>query len=97
MPHMYILECRDHSYYIGSTRNLETRVAQHQAGEGAQYTRHRLPVVLVFAAEFERIEDAYLMEKRVQGWSRAKRQALIEGRLSELPTLAKKDFRGRSS
>ncbi|HEV7742497.1 MAG TPA: GIY-YIG nuclease family protein [Pseudolysinimonas sp.] len=93
MPFMYILECRDLSYYVGSTWNLEQRMAQHQAGEGADYTRRRLPVVLVFAAEFERIEDAFVMEKRVQGWSRAKRRALIDGRYSDLPNLAKKDFR----
>jgi putative endonuclease len=97
MPFMYILECRDRSFYVGSTRSLDARIAQHQAGEGAEYTRHRLPVVLVFATEFARIEDAFLMEKRVQGWSRAKRQALIEGRYSDLPNLAKKDFRRRSS
>jgi putative endonuclease len=92
MPYMYILECRDRSYYIGSARDLEQRVIQHQMGFGSQYTKHRLPVTLVYAAEFDRIEDAFLMEKRVQGWSRAKRLALIEGRYAELPNLAKKDF-----
>lgn len=90
---MYILECSDHSFYVGSTWTLETRFAQHQAGAGSEYTKCRLPVELVYAAEFERIEDAFLMEKRVQGWSRAKRLALIEGRYADLPNLAKKDFR----
>ena len=89
---MYILRCRDSSFYVGSTWNLEQRVIQHQAGQGSEYTRRRLPVTLVFAAEFGRIEEAFLMEKRVQGWSRAKRQALIEGRYADLPNLAKKDF-----
>jgi putative endonuclease len=89
---MYILRCRDDSYYVGSTRDLERRLAQHQAGEGAEYTRHRLPVELVYAAEFDRVEDAFILEKRVQGWSRAKREALIEGRYSDLPNLARKDF-----
>ncbi len=95
MPYMYILECRDLSFYVRSTWNLEQRLAQHQAGTGAEYTRHRLPVTLAYAAEFERIEGAFLMEKRVQGWSRAKRQALIDGRYADLPNLAKKDFRRR--
>jgi putative endonuclease len=93
MPFLYILECADHSYYVGSTWNLDARFDQHNAGMGSEYTKHRLPVTLVYAAEFERIEDAFLMEKRVQGWSRAKRLALIEGRYAELPNLAKKDFR----
>jgi putative endonuclease len=95
MPYMYILECSDGSFYVGSTWDLAQRVIQHQAAQGAEYTKHRLPVTLAFAAEFDRIEDAFLMEKRVQGWSRAKRQALIDGRYADLPNLAKKDFRRR--
>jgi predicted GIY-YIG superfamily endonuclease len=95
MPFTYILRCRDGSYYVGSTWNLERRLAQHQAGEGAAYTRHRLPVELVFALELPRIDEAFALEKRVQGWGRAKREALIEGRFGDLPNLAKKDFRGR--
>jgi putative endonuclease len=45
--YMYILECADGSYYIGSTTNLELRLQQHQSGEGANHTRKRLPVRLV--------------------------------------------------
>ena len=52
---MYILECSDHSFYVGSTWTLETRFAQHQAGAGSEYTKCRLPVELVYAAEFERV------------------------------------------
>jgi predicted GIY-YIG superfamily endonuclease len=89
---VYILECIDGSYYVGSTRNLDERIRQHQAGEGAVYTRRRRPVRLVFVQEFQRIDEAYAMEKRVQGWSRAKRQALIAGALNELPRLSRKDF-----
>jgi putative endonuclease len=96
MPFMYILECRDGSFYVGSTWDLQQRLTQHQAGHGAEYTKRRLPVTLAFAAEFDRIEDAFLMEKRLQGWSRAKRQALIDGRNADLPNLAKKDFGRRA-
>jgi putative endonuclease len=95
MPYIYILECSDRSYYVGSTWDVERRFAEHQTGSGAEYTRHRLPVTLVYTAEFERIEDAFFMEKRVQNWSRAKRRALIEGRYADLPNLAKKDFSRR--
>jgi putative endonuclease len=92
MPYTYLLRCADGSYYTGSTWHLEERVRQHQAGDGAQYTKHRLPVELVFAAEFDRVDEAYALEKRIQGWGRAKREALIEGRFEDLPNLAKKDF-----
>ena len=90
MPHAYILECADHTYCVGSTWDLERRLSEHNAGLGATYTRlaRRRPVVLVWSAYFERIEDAFLFEKRVQGWSRRKRQALIEGRYGDLAELA---------
>jgi putative endonuclease len=94
MPFTYILRCADGSYYVGSTRSLENRVDQHNSGKGSLYTSKRVPVELVFAQEFDRIDDAYAMEKRVQGWSRAKREALIESRYNDLPALSKKRFRG---
>lgn len=90
MPYVYILECADGSYYVGSTRALEARFAQHASGEGAAYTRRRRPVKLVFAEEYERIDDAYEREKQIQGWSRAKRQALIARRFEALPELSRK-------
>ncbi|MEO5921738.1 MAG: GIY-YIG nuclease family protein [Pseudolysinimonas sp.] len=93
MPWVYILECSDGSYYVGSTRDLERRFAQHASGEGAEYTRSRLPVRLVFAEEFERIDDAYVREKQVQGWSRAKRRALIDRSYDSLPDLSGSRYR----
>ena len=90
MAFTYILECRDGSYYVGSTTNLQARLHQHQLGASAIYTRRRLPVTLVWAAHFDRIDEAFALEKRVQGWSRAKRRALIDGRLDELPALSRK-------
>ena len=92
MAHVYILRCADGSFYVGSTIDLRRRVGQHERGEGAAYTRRRLPVELVFSQEFDRVDDAYVVEKQVQNWSRAKRTALIEGRLDLLPALAKKRF-----
>ncbi len=92
MPFLYILRCADGSYYVGSARSLDHRMEQHMSGHGGDYTSRRTPVVLVFAQEFDRIDDAYFMEKRVQGWSRAKREALIQGRYNDLPRLSKKNF-----
>ncbi|MGG7510343.1 GIY-YIG nuclease family protein [Plantibacter sp. YIM 135249] len=89
MPFVYILRCADASYYTGSTVDLERRMTQHQSGEGANYTADRLPVVLVWAAQLDRIDEAFALEKRIQGWSRAKKTALIEGRLDDLPGLSR--------
>lgn len=90
MPWMYILECADGSYYVGSTLGLERRVWEHNQGTGSRYTARRLPVRLVYAAEFATVAEAYAREKQVQGWSRAKREALIRGDYEALPDLAKK-------
>jgi putative endonuclease len=95
MAYMYILECSDRSLYVGSTRNLEYRLAQHGEGEGSQYTRTRLPVRLLYFEQFDRVSDAYRREKQVQGWGRAKRLALVKEQAEKLPGLSKKDFTGR--
>lgn len=86
---MYILRCSDGSYYTGSTRDLEGRLYEHQNGLGAVFTKKRLPIKLVYCEEFERIDDAFYREKQVQGWSRAKKEALIRGQYDLLPKLAK--------
>ena len=76
--YMYILECADGSYYTGSTRNLERRLESHRAGTGANHTRKYGPVKLVYYEVFDRIDFAFYREKQVQGWSRKKKEALIE-------------------
>ena len=86
---MYILKCADGSYYTGSTNNLRLRFAQHQAGEGANHTRKRLPVKLLYFEEYDRIDEAFYREKQVQGWSRKKKEALIQGMPERLHELAK--------
>ena len=85
---MYILKCADGSCYTGSTTDLELRLAQHQAGEGANHTRKRLPVKLVYYEEYARIDEAFYREKQVQGWSRKKKEALLNGTPELLPKLA---------
>jgi len=96
MPYCYLLRCADGSYYCGSTRSeLHIRVEQHRSGFGSEYTAKRLPIEVMWAAEFERIDDAYVLEKRIQGWSRAKREALIAGEFERLPGLSKKQLFAR--
>src|SRR5690606_5255116 len=86
---MYILECADGSYYVGSTKYLKLRIEQHQSGNGANHTRKRLPVKLVYFEEFERIDWAFYREKQVQKWRREKKEALIYGNKKDLPELAR--------
>ena len=159
---MYILECSDGSFYTGSTKDIERRLAEHQGisqdnghrvltessehqpghrvttepsehqpghrvttessehqsghrvttessehqsghrvttessyrdDRGANYTKKRRPVKLVYYEEYSRIDEAFYREKQVQGWSRKKKLALIEGKPELLPQLAKKIFR----
>ena len=96
MPWMYILQCVDGSYYVGSTWNLEKRLWQHNQGKGAKYTARRRPVELVYSEEYDSIADAFEREKQVQNWSGAKREALIRGEYDTLPGLARKDFSKQS-
>ena len=65
--YMYILQCSNGAYYTGSTIDLDKRLAQHQAGEGANFTKKHLPVSLVYYEEFQRIDDAFYREKQLQG------------------------------
>ena len=87
---MYILKCSDGTYYTGSTNNLEKRLWQHQTGEGSDYTKKRRPVELVYFEEYDRIDYAFYREQQVKDWNRKKKEALIEGRINDLPKLAKK-------
>ena len=89
---MYILQCADDSYYVGSTWNLEKRLWQHNQGLGAQYTARRLPVKLVYSEEYDSIAKAFEREKQVQNWGRKKREALIKGDYDSLPAMSRKDF-----
>ena len=89
---MYILKCFDETYYTGSTKYLEKRVEEHQNSKGANYTKKKLPVQLIYFEEYDRIDFAFNREKQVQGWSRKKKEALINGEPYLLPKLAKKIF-----
>ncbi len=86
---MYILECSDGTYYVGSTTYLSERILQHNLGEGANYTSKRRPVKLVYCEEFDWIDRAFQREKQVQGWSRKKKEALINRHAKQLPALSK--------
>ena len=86
---MYMLLCNDGTFYTGSTWDLATRVDQHMNGFGSEYTSKRQPITLAYAEEFERRDEAWEREKQIQGWSHAKRLALVEGRLDDLRALSR--------
>ncbi|UXC91689.1 GIY-YIG nuclease family protein [Sphingobium sp. RSMS] len=90
--HAYMLRCSDGSYYLGHTDNLESRIAQHQAGEIAGYTQNRRPVSLVWQQDFGTREEALSAEQQVKGWSRKKKEALIAGDWDMISLLARKSF-----
>ena len=86
---VYILLCADGSYYTGSTSDLTLRLAQHENGNGANYTKSRLPVQLVYFEEYPDVKSAFYREKQIQGWSRRKKKALIEQNFSNLKRFSK--------
>lgn len=75
----YLLRCNDGSYYAGHTDDIDVRIAQHQSGALGGYTAKRLPVVLVWCESFPTRDEAFEAERRLKGWSRAKKEALIAG------------------
>jgi putative endonuclease len=87
---VYIVRCRDGSYYVGTTRNqLEQRIADHNNGRFDGYISIRRPVTLVFAQSFQRITDAIAAERQIKGWSRAKKEALIARQYDRLVLLSR--------
>ncbi len=77
---VYILECRNKTYYTGSTNNLEKRITLHNSGKGAKYTRDRRPVKLVWSKEYKYFKKAFLEEKRIKALPREKKKELINGK-----------------
>jgi putative endonuclease len=95
---LYILRCSDGSYYVGTTRtSLEIRIAQHNDGMFQGYTVSRRPVELIFAQWFDQITDAIENERKLKGWSRAKKEAFIRGDFVSLQQLAKRKKRPPTS
>ena len=86
---VYILKCRDGSYYTGCTTSLEQRIGQHKAGTFSGYTSMRLPVEVVWCAEFQDIHDAIDYERKLKRWSRATKEAVIAGDWDRLSNLAR--------
>ena len=75
---VYILRCADGSLYTGYTDDVERRLAVHQSGKGAKYTRSRLPVELVYFEEFDTKEEAMSREWHIKRLSHSEKLKLSE-------------------
>ncbi len=88
---IYILLCSDGSYYTGITRrSVKERVSEHAQGLMPGYTFTRRPVKLVYSEQYEQIVDAIAAERRIKGWSRAKKEAYMRGDFSTLVMRSKR-------
>ena len=87
---VYMLHCKGGVFYVGHTENLEVRMHQHQLGLLKGFTSDKLPAELVWSEQFGTRLEALEAERRVKGWSKAKKLALIRGDWADISRLAKK-------
>jgi tRNA/rRNA methyltransferase len=88
----YMLRCSDGSYYVGHTEDLNVRIGAHQTGQLPGYTQKRRPVQLVWHQDFSDRDQAFAAERQIKGWSRAKKEALMEGDWDAIQLLSRKLF-----
>jgi putative endonuclease len=87
--YVYILKCSDNSYYTGITNDVDRRLNEHVLGSHKNsYTFSRRPVVLLYQEYFTDVNEAIAFEKKVKGWSRAKKEALIKDDWDEIVRLS---------
>jgi putative endonuclease len=85
----YMLHCNAGRFHVGHTDDLERRMAQHEGAQIRGFTRDYLPIRLVWSEAFPSRGEALSAERRLKGWSRAKKLALIRGDWGEISRLAK--------
>ena len=91
VAHVYILRCADGSFYTGVTRrSVEARLSEHNAGLANGYTAKRLPVTLIYSEAHLRTDKAVAAERRIKGWSRAKKVALMQGEFEALQAFSER-------
>lgn len=78
MNWVYILRCRDGSLYTGWTNDLKKRIAEHNKGKGAKYTRSRLPVQAVYLEVHDESQEARKREAAIKKLTRRAKLRLIE-------------------
>ncbi len=90
---LYVAECSDGTLYVGIAKSVEARIACHNSGRGAKYTRTRTPVRMVYSERLADIGDALRREREVKRWSRPKKIAKLA--LANPPRLTRKRIRSR--
>jgi putative endonuclease len=84
---VYMLRSSDGSYYVGVATDPKDRVKEHNAGQGASFTKKRRPVKLVYSEEHESYACARKREAQLKGWRREKKESLIKGFPSTCPAV----------
>lgn len=79
---VYLLECRNKTYYCGYTNNIENRLIRHNAGHGGHYTKSHRPVTLVYFEPFGTQKKAMRRERQIKTYSRKQKQALIKNTIN---------------
>ena len=74
---VYIIKCKDGSFYTGYTDNLEKRFAKHKSGKGAKYTKSHPPKKIVFSEKFDNKILAQKKEREIKNWSRKEKLNFI--------------------
>ncbi|MFA5293064.1 MAG: GIY-YIG nuclease family protein [Phycisphaerae bacterium] len=75
---VYILRCKDGTYYTGYTSNLEKRIALHNSGKGAKYVRNKRPATLAYAKKYKYYKSALNGEKDIKTLTRQKKEELVK-------------------
>ena len=86
MNYVYILRCADNTLYCGWTNDLDARLATHNSGKGAKYTRARLPVELVYFEEYDDKHEAMSREWQIKRMNKADKMKLVEAGSKNCPT-----------
>jgi predicted GIY-YIG superfamily endonuclease len=97
MFYVYILKCKDGSYYTGHTDDIDKRINEHVRGETPSYTSKRLPVTLVYMQEFPSRYEALVAERQIKSWGRNKKEALIKQNWELISLLSKRRVRSNPS
>lgn len=80
MPHFfYLARCADGSLYAGTCMDLAEREAKHNEGNGAKYTRSRLPVKIIYHKDFATLSEARKREAEVKKWNKMDKETLVTG------------------
>ena len=78
--YVYIVKCKDGTFYTGFTPHIRKRIALHNAGRGAKYTKYRRPVKLIWSKKYRYFKNAFLEEKRIKSLTRSGKERLIKKR-----------------